>query len=118
MWCSIAVFPPGLTERSPELIDYGLCFNMSTGPVDVGVSLTDVLCLVHVSVCPPGLTERSPELIAYAKRVFGNVDVMSEDQWRQCADQMKVGIPWPVPTPPVRRGSACPGSPQSSRERA
>ncbi|XP_043217499.1 SURP and G-patch domain-containing protein 1-like isoform X1 [Amphibalanus amphitrite] len=41
---------------------------------------------------PAGVAGKSPELIAYAKRVFGNVDLMSEDQWKQCDDQMKMNV--------------------------
>ncbi|XP_037076602.1 SURP and G-patch domain-containing protein 1-like [Pollicipes pollicipes] len=43
-------------------------------------------------VTPVALVNKSPELIAYAKRVFGNVDLMTDDQWRQCQDQMKMNV--------------------------
>lgn len=34
-------------------------------------------------------TGKSPQIIQYAIRVFGSTD-LSEDQWRQCEDQIKV----------------------------
>ena len=35
------------------------------------------------------LTRNNPAIIAYANRVFGTLD-LSESQWKQCEDQMKV----------------------------
>lgn len=36
------------------------------------------------------LTRYSPVIIAYAKQVFGNTDGLTDSQWRQCQDQIKV----------------------------
>lgn len=38
---------------------------------------------------PPGV---NPQLVQYAMRVFGSTD-LTDDQWRQCEDQQKVGLP-------------------------
>ena len=36
------------------------------------------------------LTRQSPAIVAYARQVFGNTEHLSEDQWKQCEDQIKV----------------------------
>ena len=50
-----------------------------------------------VSVTVPnaliGITKTDPELIQYAMKVFGTTD-LSESQWKQCEDQIKVK--WPT----------------------
>ena len=40
-----------------------------------------------------GITKTDPELIQYAMKVFGTTD-LSESQWKQCEDQIKVQ--WPT----------------------
>jgi hypothetical protein len=40
---------------------------------------------------PVTVTRTDPKLVAYAMRVFGSTD-LTEDQWNQCEDQMKVSV--------------------------
>ena len=38
------------------------------------------------------LTRESPAIVAYAAQVFGNTSYLTEDQWKQCQDQIKVRL--------------------------
>ncbi|KAF2360862.1 G-patch domain [Trinorchestia longiramus] len=38
------------------------------------------------------LTNTSPAIVAYARQVFGNTEHLTDDQWKQCQDQIKMNV--------------------------
>ncbi|XP_018025675.1 SURP and G-patch domain-containing protein 1 isoform X2 [Hyalella azteca] len=38
------------------------------------------------------LTRSSPAIVAYAQQVFGSTEHLTEDQWKQCQDQIKMNV--------------------------
>uniref|UniRef100_A0A2P2I3U8 SURP and G-patch domain-containing protein 1-like n=1 Tax=Hirondellea gigas TaxID=1518452 RepID=A0A2P2I3U8_9CRUS len=38
------------------------------------------------------LTRQSPIIISYAQQVFGNTDYLTDDQWEQCQEQIKMNV--------------------------
>lgn len=50
------------------------------------------------------ITSADPQILTYAVRVFGTTD-LTEDQWKQCMDQVKVTMSAPF-RPPESSGTS------------